>query len=95
MAFMIATCAKDSSKNLYLHENRLGWTFHEEDAFQTKSWPEIERIYKNFTDELHEYDSKGKPISEVLKSGFPTSNGTLVIVERTIKRVCARAVTLR
>ena len=95
MAFMIAACAKAASGDHYLNAARTGWTEKEEEAFQTNSWPEIERIYKEFTDELHEHDTRRKPVSQVLKDGFPTSAGTLLIVERIISRVATRVVVLR
>lgn len=95
MAFMIAASAKATSQDVYLNAECTGWTTKEDDAFQTESWPEIERLYKKFTDELHDHDSRRKPVSDILKQGFPTSAGALLIVERIIKRVATRVVVLR
>lgn len=95
MAFMIAASPKAATHDWYLDSSCMEWTLKEEDAFQTESWSEIERLYKKFTDELHEHDSRRKPVSELLRKAFPTSAGTLLIVERVIKRVATRVVVLR
>lgn len=73
----------------YLNESQTGWTTDQSAAFQTNSWPEVEKIFDEYEKEFTQYETRHKPLGPHLKTVF-SMGGKLLIVESALSTVKTR-----
>lgn len=99
MAFLITAVIRadvDSWLSRYLNADLDGWVPTEVGAFQTESWPVVEREYNTLIQAAQDNSITGREASKVLKEAFaPMKQGKLMVVERVLKPVTTMAVMLK
>lgn len=99
MAFLIVAAFKtdvDSFMTKYLSEDQESWLPTEVGAFETPSWPEVERAYTRLIRSAADNSITGRPALPVVMNAFNGSKiGKIMVMERVIKSVTAQAIQLK